>query len=401
MEYTRSTDRLIAELNRLPGVGRKMAQRIALHLLKLPREDAVRLARMILEVKKKTGNCTQCFNLTETDPCPTCSDQERDRGILCVVEEPHDLAALEKSGVYRGLYHVLGGSLSPLEGIGPDELRVKELLARLEAGEVSEKDAYAAIVQIDAKALSFAASLLANGRGTPELVLHARVRLHQSKKRAGQADERFHELRAELLQMISQDHDARVAARVGSPEGLNRRLLATCREFPLDAEVRDEYFERAAAAHRDDLWAELRQLQRVEARPGGGPPIERKVAIELELWDLRLLLEEVDFHTAHTAKARIFEHVLEELSSRKVGVLPTKAELAEAELELHREKFLLGEEDEDYVRRRAEVFLAERRRLAALVSSGRLTAGEMALRIGAWQERFPGTDTLRAWMADE
>lgn len=138
MEYTRSTDRLIAELNRLPGVGRKMAQRIALHLLKLPREDAVRLARMILEVKKKTSNCTQCFNLTETDPCPLCSDQERDRGILCVVEEPHDLAALEKAGVYRGLYHVLGGSLSPLEGIGPDELRVKELLARLEAGAFRE-----------------------------------------------------------------------------------------------------------------------------------------------------------------------------------------------------------------------------------------------------------------------
>ncbi len=138
MEYTRSTDRLIAELNRLPGVGRKMARRIALHLLKLPREDAVRLARMILEVKKKTGNCTQCFNLTETDPCHLCSDQERDRGILCVVEEPHDLAALEKAGVYRGLYHVLGGSLSPLEGIGPDELRVKELLARLEAGAFRE-----------------------------------------------------------------------------------------------------------------------------------------------------------------------------------------------------------------------------------------------------------------------
>lgn len=138
MEYTRSTDRLIAELSRLPGVGRKMAQRIALHLLKLPREDAVRLARMILEVKKKTGNCTQCFNLTETDPCHICSDQERDRGILCVVEEPHDLAALEKAGVYGGLYHVLGGSLSPLEGIGPDELRVKELLARLEAGAFRE-----------------------------------------------------------------------------------------------------------------------------------------------------------------------------------------------------------------------------------------------------------------------
>ena len=138
MEYTRSTDSLIAELNRLPGVGRKMAQRIALHILKLPREEAARLARMILEVQTKTGTCSQCFNLTESDPCRICSDEERDHGLLCVVEEAIDLAALEKSGAYHGLYHVLGGSLSPLEGIGPEELRVEELMKRLQSGSFRE-----------------------------------------------------------------------------------------------------------------------------------------------------------------------------------------------------------------------------------------------------------------------
>jgi recombination protein RecR len=138
MEYTRSTDRLIAELNRLPGVGRKMARRIALHLLELSEEEAGRLAGLIIEVKKKTIHCGRCHNLTETDPCPTCTDEERDRGLLCVVEGPQDLAALEKTGVYRGLYHVLGGYLSPLEGIGPDELKVKELVGRLREGAFRE-----------------------------------------------------------------------------------------------------------------------------------------------------------------------------------------------------------------------------------------------------------------------
>ena len=138
MEYTKSTDRLIAEFNRLPGVGRKMAQRIVLHILKLPREEAARLATMILEVRKRTGTCSRCFNLTESDPCPICSDAERDRRLLCVVEEAGDLAALEKTGAYRGLYHVLEGSLSPLEGIGPGELRVRELMARVTAEKFGE-----------------------------------------------------------------------------------------------------------------------------------------------------------------------------------------------------------------------------------------------------------------------
>jgi len=138
MGYTRSTDRLIAELSRLPGVGRRAAQTMVLDILKLPQEEAVRLARLILEVKKKTRACAACFNFTEEELCPVCADPARDRGVICVVEEPHDLAAIEKARGHRGLYHVLGGVLSPLEGIGPDELRVGELLGRVRAGGVRE-----------------------------------------------------------------------------------------------------------------------------------------------------------------------------------------------------------------------------------------------------------------------
>jgi recombination protein RecR len=138
MGYTRSTDRLVAELARLSGVGRRTAQAMVLDILKLPQEQAVRLARLILEVRKKTRACAACFNLTEEELCPVCADPARDRGLLCVVEEPHDLAALEKARSYRGLYHVLGGVLSPLEGIGPEELRIRELLERIRGGGVRE-----------------------------------------------------------------------------------------------------------------------------------------------------------------------------------------------------------------------------------------------------------------------
>jgi recombination protein RecR len=138
MGHTRSTDRLIAELARLPGVGRRAAQSLVLDILKLPQDQALRLARLILEVKKKTRECAACFNLTEEELCPVCADPARDRGLLCVVEEAHDLAALEKTRSYRGLYHVLGGVLSPLEGIGPDELRIRELIGRIRADGVRE-----------------------------------------------------------------------------------------------------------------------------------------------------------------------------------------------------------------------------------------------------------------------
>ena len=138
MGHTRSTDRLVAELARLSGVGRRTAQAMVLDILKLPQEQAVRLARLILEVRKKTRPCAACFNLTEEELCPVCADPARDRSLLCVVEEAHDLAALEKARSYGGLYHVLGGVLSPLEGIGPEELRIRELLERIRGGGVRE-----------------------------------------------------------------------------------------------------------------------------------------------------------------------------------------------------------------------------------------------------------------------
>jgi recombination protein RecR len=138
MGHTRSADRLVAELARLPGVGRRAAQTMVLDILKMPQEEAVRLARLILEVRKNTRACAACFNLTEEELCPICADPARDRRLLCVVEESHDLAAIEKARSYRGLYHILGGVLSPLEGIGPGELRIRELLERVRAGAFRE-----------------------------------------------------------------------------------------------------------------------------------------------------------------------------------------------------------------------------------------------------------------------
>ena len=126
-----SFERLIGELSRLPGIGRKTAQRLTFWILKMKKQDAERLAKTILEVKEKVVRCSICSNITETDPCHVCSDPKRDRSVICVVEEANDILALEKSGAYRGLYHVLQGALSPLDGVGPDQLKFKELLSRL------------------------------------------------------------------------------------------------------------------------------------------------------------------------------------------------------------------------------------------------------------------------------
>ncbi len=123
--------RAIDELSKLPGIGKKSAQRLVFYLLKLPREEVVALAKSLVDVKDKAAYCSVCYNITETSPCPICSNDQRDRSTICVVEEANDVIALEKTGEYRGLYHVLGGALSPLDGIGPDDLRIKELLARL------------------------------------------------------------------------------------------------------------------------------------------------------------------------------------------------------------------------------------------------------------------------------
>jgi recombination protein RecR len=136
--YAGPVQDLIDELGRLPGVGPKSAQRIAFHLLKLPKDDALRLAKSIVEAKDRVAWCQRCFNLSEGDLCGICSDDRRDGHTICVVEEPKDLVAVEKTGEFKGKYHVLQGAISPIEGIGPDQLRVKELLSRIEPEGVTE-----------------------------------------------------------------------------------------------------------------------------------------------------------------------------------------------------------------------------------------------------------------------
>jgi len=136
--YAAPVQELIDELGRLPGVGPKSAQRIAFHLLKLSREDALRLARAISEAKDRVSFCRRCFNVSEGEECELCGDPRRDSTVVCVVEEPRDIVAIEKTQEFRGRYHVLQGAISPIEGVGPEQLRVKELLARLEAESISE-----------------------------------------------------------------------------------------------------------------------------------------------------------------------------------------------------------------------------------------------------------------------
>ena len=122
---------LIEEFGRLPGIGPKSAQRLAFHLLHIPAEDARRLARSIVEARDRIAWCSRCFNLAEGDLCRICSDARRETSLLCVVEDPRDVVAIEKTGEFRGRYHVLQGAISPLEGVGPEQLRIRELLARV------------------------------------------------------------------------------------------------------------------------------------------------------------------------------------------------------------------------------------------------------------------------------
>jgi recombination protein RecR len=139
MLYTsEALQQLIEEFSHFPGIGRKTAQRLALHVLKLPRDEVVQMAKALVGVKDRIRHCTVCSNITEQDPCVICASPKRDRSLVCVVEEPNDVMAVEKTNEYRGLYHVLGGALSPLDGIGPDQLRVRELLTRInsDVGEV-------------------------------------------------------------------------------------------------------------------------------------------------------------------------------------------------------------------------------------------------------------------------
>ena len=129
-----SRERAIGEFSKLPGIGRKSAQRLVFFLLKNSKYEVQQLAEALIALKEKVKFCTICFNITEVDPCHICLDERRDRTLLCVVEEANDVLALEKTGEYKGLYHVLGGALSPLEGVGPDDLHIKEMLTRFHSG---------------------------------------------------------------------------------------------------------------------------------------------------------------------------------------------------------------------------------------------------------------------------
>ncbi|KAA0236881.1 MAG: recombination protein RecR [Dehalococcoidia bacterium] len=130
--------RLIDEFHRLPGIGPKSAQRLAYHILRVPERDALALAEAIGDVKRRIIFCSSCLNITESDPCSFCQDQRRDRTIICVVEQPLDILAIERSGSFRGLYHVLHGLLNPMDGVGPEDLHIRELVERVRAGEVTE-----------------------------------------------------------------------------------------------------------------------------------------------------------------------------------------------------------------------------------------------------------------------
>ncbi len=137
-DFAEPLARLIDELKRLPGIGQKSAQRIAFFLEHAPRQDAERLAAAIVELKDKIRLCSLCNNLTELDPCEYCADSRRDQGVICVVETPYNVVVIEKTREFHGLYHVLHGALSPLQGITPDHLKIKNLLQRLKDGKVRE-----------------------------------------------------------------------------------------------------------------------------------------------------------------------------------------------------------------------------------------------------------------------
>ena len=138
MEYTKPLAQLIGFFQKFPGIGPKSAQRMAFHLLKMPSSEAEKFADIILEAKENIRCCSVCFNMSASDPCEICTDERRDKSVICVIAETKDLIAIEKTREYKGLYHVLQGLISPLDGIGPDDIRIKELLTRAANTEVKE-----------------------------------------------------------------------------------------------------------------------------------------------------------------------------------------------------------------------------------------------------------------------
>lgn len=137
-DFAAPLQRLIDEFRRLPGIGQKSAQRLAFHVLRTPRESAARLATALLDVKDNLGICAECNNISDAELCPYCRDPNRDRSQICVIEEPHNILPIETTRTYEGLYHVLNGAISPLRGIGPEQLKIKGLLSRISAGDMKE-----------------------------------------------------------------------------------------------------------------------------------------------------------------------------------------------------------------------------------------------------------------------
>jgi recombination protein RecR len=138
MSYPEPLARLVESLQRLPGIGAKSAQRLAFHLLRTPREEVERLAEAMRDVKDRVTYCSVCSNITDVDPCAFCTSAQRDQRVICVVEEPQNVTAIERTRGFKGVYHVLMGALSPLQGVGPDDLKIRALLTRIEAGTVEE-----------------------------------------------------------------------------------------------------------------------------------------------------------------------------------------------------------------------------------------------------------------------
>ena len=136
--YARPVERLITELSKLPSIGPRSAQRIAFHVIRGKKDDAIGLAEALKEVKERIKPCRRCFNLTEAEECEICRDTRRDRATICVVEDPYDIGPIERTAEYRGLYHVLGGALSPLDGVEPEDLRIAELVERVREEETKE-----------------------------------------------------------------------------------------------------------------------------------------------------------------------------------------------------------------------------------------------------------------------
>ncbi len=136
--YPVSIQKLIKHIAKLPGIGEKTAERLALHLLRAPRQEAEQLAQSILDIKDKVKFCSRCFALSDDELCHLCSDPARDPSLLCVVEQPADMVAIEKSGAFHGMYHILSGALSPMNGIGPENIRIRELIARIQTDQVKE-----------------------------------------------------------------------------------------------------------------------------------------------------------------------------------------------------------------------------------------------------------------------